>query len=220
MKMKSNQSFENCFNELQNRNDSFIDLTRPLDDSLEIYSSEGYSDPELEIKTWCSYMEKGFRVSRIMMGTQTGTHIDAPAHFIEGGAFVNNLQTSDLMGRYYYIDAATGRFDKDTVSGFRDEPFLFIRGGRGATELTEKFFMLLLDLSAKIWITAGEFTIKEKPGFYFNRKLAEKGKFLVEDIDMNAAETVTGNGYAFALPLKLMDTPGAPCRLIVLPDKQ
>ncbi len=58
-----------------------IDLTRKLDESLSIYSGGGYSDPPLLVESWCAIEEQGFKVSRLSMGTQTGTHIDAPAHF-------------------------------------------------------------------------------------------------------------------------------------------
>ena len=58
-----------------------IDLTRKLDESLSIYSGGGYSDPPLQVEAWCTIAEQGFKVSRLSMGTQTGTHIDAPAHF-------------------------------------------------------------------------------------------------------------------------------------------
>ncbi len=217
--MQTSSLFDHLSDELKNRKHSFIDLTKPLDNTLETYSSQEYSDPELEVKTWCSYMERGFRVSRIKMGSQTGTHIDAPAHFIEGGEFMERLRPDELMGRYYYIDAAAIIPGDGIFTGYNGEQFIFISGSIPVTELPEGIFMQLLELPAKIWIAAGEFTIKGRPEFFFNRSLAEKGKFLVENLDLNAVRSVTGNGYAFALPLKLMDTPGAPCRLIVLPDQ-
>jgi len=91
VKMKGKPSLDH----LRNENAS-VDLTKPLVITPEINSPGEYNDPELKNKTWCSYMEKGFRVSRIIMDTQTGTHIDAPAHFSEGETHADKLQPDKL----------------------------------------------------------------------------------------------------------------------------
>lgn len=212
--MKGKRSPDDYFDELKNEDRSFLELTKTSDDY-----QENYSDPEKEAKTWCSYMERGFRASRILAGTDTATRINSPAHFPGGGTSIEALQPDELAGRYYFIDADAGALNQDMIAAYKDEPFLFIRGEHSVTELPEDLFMLLLELHAKIWIAAGEFIIKGEPGFFFKKKLAEKGKFLVENLEMDAARSVTGNGYASALPLGLMKTPGAPCRLFVLPDR-
>lgn len=41
--------------------------------------------------------------SRITLGVHTGTHIDAPYHFIEGGNAVENLSIDLLTGRAYVL---------------------------------------------------------------------------------------------------------------------
>ncbi|MEJ2510793.1 MAG: cyclase family protein [Anaerolineales bacterium] len=40
-------------------------------------------------------------VSRIHMGVHTGTHVDAPYHFIDGGKTVDMLDVAILTGRAY-----------------------------------------------------------------------------------------------------------------------
>ena len=46
------------------------DLTRPLNAATPIYAGEGYRDPPLEVETWCSVAQQGFRVSRLALGTR------------------------------------------------------------------------------------------------------------------------------------------------------
>ena len=58
-----------------------LDLSKPLDSAIEIYSDGSYRDPPFEVSEWCSVESQGYRVSAVRLGTQTGTHIDAPAHF-------------------------------------------------------------------------------------------------------------------------------------------
>ena len=217
--MKDKTSLENSFNKFIEKNSSFIDLTKPLDNSLEIYSSDDYSDPELEIKTWCSYMERGFHVSRILMGTQTGTHIDAPAHFVDGGAQMESLMTGDLAGRYYFINTVDAASYKKIAEDYTGEPFIFLKGNTDTVELQEELFNCLLELVAKIWVAAGNFTVIGKDKFHFNRVIALKGKFLVEDLDPVKSLSITRSGCIFAMPLKLMQTSGAPCRVIAVEDR-
>ena len=215
--MKVESLSENYFGELKNENNSIIDLTALIENTGEISSPDEYINPA---KTWCSYMEREFRATRIMTGTKTGTHITAPANFTDGGLSINTLLPCDLKGKYFYIDADAGSLNRDMTREHRVEPFLFIRGCDPATELTEEFFKHLLDLPAKLWIAAGEFIIKGKPDLYFNQEIAREGKFLVEDINMNTARSVRGSGYAFVQPLKPMESSVSPCRLIVLINKQ
>ena len=81
-----------------------LGLTKVLDEDLAIYTSGSYSDPPLQIETCCTVQQQGFTVSRLSMGTQTGTHIDAPAHFALDGATLEALPVQALIGRYLWVD--------------------------------------------------------------------------------------------------------------------
>jgi arylformamidase len=71
------------------------DITVPIRAGMPVY--EG--DPALNIEAWSS-MEKGdsANVSFLHFGAHTGTHVDAPAHFIEGGAKIDSLPMESLIG--------------------------------------------------------------------------------------------------------------------------
>jgi len=43
--------------------------------------------------------EEQYRMTRLALSTHTGTHVDAPAHFIAGGDSVDKLSLDILMGR-------------------------------------------------------------------------------------------------------------------------
>ena len=46
----------------------------------------------------------GSYVSRLTVGSHTGTHLDAPVHFIEGGATVSDIDLSSLVGPAIVVD--------------------------------------------------------------------------------------------------------------------
>ncbi len=196
-----------------------IDLTRVLDQSLEIYRDGSYSDPPLVVETWSTIEELGFSVCRIMLGTQTGTHIDAPAHFVEGGSTLDQLQTDKLIGSYFYIDldllaAAPG--PEELFKLYNDEQILFLASRREQVVLSDSIFQALCSIPASLWVLSGSVKIIDRDPFYFHRAIAERGIYLAEDLDQSAAEKVKPGGELFALPLRLSGTSGSPCRIVVI----
>jgi arylformamidase len=56
-------------------------------------------DPGIEIKGWKSLADgDSANVSLLYMGAHSGTHVDAPAHFIEGAGPVESLSLEALIG--------------------------------------------------------------------------------------------------------------------------
>ncbi len=64
-------------------------------------------DPEIEIRTWKDLANgDAANVSLIQFGLHSGTHVDAPAHFIEGGAKVEALPLNSLIGEAEVVEVA------------------------------------------------------------------------------------------------------------------
>ncbi|HLZ19740.1 MAG TPA: cyclase family protein, partial [Smithellaceae bacterium] len=113
-----------------------IDLTKPLDSTFIPFSSGEYTDPPLEISEWGAISNEGFRVSRLSMGTQTGTHIDAPAHFVEGGAMLETLSPDQLFGSFFLVDLPDRSSSTDVANRFaayRQEQIIFLRTSGNST---------------------------------------------------------------------------------------
>jgi kynurenine formamidase len=187
-----------------------IDLTKKLDEGLYIYSDGTYFDPPLLIEDWCSVPSQGYKVSRVELGTQCGTHIDAPSHFVEGGADLDALPVEALMGKYFLLDLDAGVSKLD----YCDEPILFLKSSADV-EISEEFFNSLLALPCRVWVIVYDVSISGRNIFHFNRTFAEADKYLVENVDELAAARVRSGGEIFALPLNLVSTSGAPCRVVV-----
>lgn len=196
-----------------------LDLTKPIDAAIEIYATATYSDPPFECREWCSVNDQGFRVSELRLGTQTGTHIDAPAHFDAHGATLEALSPVHLIGRYFLLDLpAYGTIETVTTlcSSIADEGILFIRTPLQTSScLTLDALIYLLQLAPPLWVVDGSVTIADAPEFTFYQQLAKAGKYWVEDLDRPTAQKIHPNGEIFALPLALVGTSGAPCRVLV-----
>ena len=64
-----------------------VDLSHPVEDGMPVYPG----DPEARISPATTIGEHGYNVLHVAMGSQTGTHVDAPYHFLADGARIDQL---------------------------------------------------------------------------------------------------------------------------------
>lgn len=76
--------------------EEIIDLTLEVKEGMLTFPAHWH--PKVEIKRLGSIGAEGRQTHRIVLGTHTGTHIDAPAHFIRNGRCINELSLMDLIG--------------------------------------------------------------------------------------------------------------------------
>src|SRR6202158_3368510 len=77
------------------------DVTVPIRAGMPIY--EG--DPSVDIASW-STLAKGnsANVSVLHFGAHTGTHVDAPAHFIPGAPELQSMSLEILIGEAHVVE--------------------------------------------------------------------------------------------------------------------
>lgn len=119
-----------------------IDLSHPIRSGMPVYPG----DPEVRIEDALTYSEHGASVSRVHLGSHTGTHIDAPAHTVPGGRTMADIALDELVG-----DAVVLRADAsaEAAYGMRDLTF---DGGPAPDELPR---IVLIDTgwAAKFYTT-------------------------------------------------------------------
>jgi len=77
------------------------DVTVPVSNELPTWPN----DPAVEISDFSSLSAGDpANVSMLNLGAHTGTHVDAPAHFIEGAAKVESLSLDALIGEAVVIE--------------------------------------------------------------------------------------------------------------------
>lgn len=71
------------------------DITVPIRAGMPVY--EG--DPGVKVEAWSAFAKgDSSNVSMLNFGAHTGTHVDAPAHFIEGANTIDKLPLETLIG--------------------------------------------------------------------------------------------------------------------------
>jgi kynurenine formamidase len=78
-----------------------VDLSIPIDATTPFYPG----DPEPRVCVATTIARDGFNVSRLELGSHSGTHCDAPRHFLEDGLALDELPLERFVGAGAVIDA-------------------------------------------------------------------------------------------------------------------
>lgn len=186
-----------------------------------------------------------FRVQHITMQAGVGTHIDAPAHCVEGGKSVAELDLNDLIAPGVVIDVshkatADYKVGIDDVVNFearygqiKARSFVIIHTGWGKYwQKPEKYhnnynFPFLAQETAELLLARkvvglGIDTLSpDRPdtGYPVHKIFLEAGKYLIENV-ANAEKLPSVGSYILALPLKILQGTEAPLRLVALINKE
>ncbi len=206
------------------------DVTVPVSNELPTWPS----DPAVEITDWRSLSAgDGANVSMLNFGAHTGTHVDAPAHFIEGAAKVESLSLDALIGEALVIElpeAARVIDDKFVrkayVSG--TERVLFkTRNSAYWSEADPQFHtdFTYLDLAAAEWLAAqgiklvgiDYLSIEKYASARHETHLALLSRGVVILEGLNLSGIVAGKYELICLPLRLRSNKGdgAPARVVL-----
>jgi arylformamidase len=77
-----------------------FDISLPISPAMPVWPG----DPSPILEPVTTMEDHGVRVSRLVLGTHTGTHLDAPSHFIPRGRSIDQLDLEALVGPCYVLD--------------------------------------------------------------------------------------------------------------------
>jgi kynurenine formamidase len=77
-----------------------VDLSHPLLDGMPVYPG----DPVARIGPATTIDEHGYNVLHVSIGSQTGTHVDAPFHFLADGARIDELPLQLFLAPAVIVD--------------------------------------------------------------------------------------------------------------------
>ena len=206
----------------------WVELSVPITERLPVWPG----DPPLRNGRTAS-LEKGdpANVTELRMSAHTGTHVDAPVHFLPGGRCVHELDLAALMGpaRVLHLDDAPEvRARSLEEAGLRagERVLLRTRNSRSAwweEPFREDFIGLSLDAaralaSARVacvgvdYLSVGGF---HADGAAIHRTLLEAGVVVIEGLALGALEA--GEVELVCLPLRLVGADGSPVRALARP---
>jgi arylformamidase len=161
-------------------------------------------------------------VSRLEFGVHTGTHVDAPLHFLEDAAATEALPLDSLVGRVHVIAA-----EELTASELRTldlpERIVFKTSNSelwARSEFSHDFLSLdsaaaqvLLDNGVRL-VAIDYLSIGDE---HAHRALLAAGVVVIEGLDLRGVEP--GEYELVCAPLKLVGSDGAPARVLLIQNE-
>jgi arylformamidase len=114
---------------------TIVDVSVPIQDAMTVYRG----NPPVRIRAAMTLAKDGVNLSELCLDSHTGTHVDAPSHFIKGGKGIDRLDLRRFIGTAWVADL--GR----VVGGIGAEHLRRARIPRGSRRI------LLRTSNSRLW---------------------------------------------------------------------
>jgi len=199
-----------------------IDISLPVQTGMVTWPG----DPGVEVERLLD-MARGnaINLSRLACGCHTGTHVDAPLHFINGGASLDRIPLETLVGPCRVVRVADGSIQPEHLSGLEGVRRVLFRTdnsdhwgtGEGfrpdfaylSPEAAEALAGMEVALVGVDYLSVDKF----KGGGAAHRALLGRGMVALEGLNLAGVEA--GDYELICLPLRLIGVEGAPARALL-----
>lgn len=203
------------------------DVSLPIHNKMLVWPG----DLRVIIKTTATVAKDGVGDSNFSFGSHTGTHIDAPKHFVAGGSSVDTISLEKLIGECYVVDL-TGIDHKEILPS--DFAHVTIKKGSRILFKTGNYKFLhqntFPDSYISLSLEAAQFLVekdvylvgidflgiekRKNPGHPVHTTLLAAGIVNVEGLDLS--KVPAGKYQLLCLPIKVKDCDGAPARVVLI----
>jgi len=208
-----------------------IDLTLTVSDKIPTFP--GSSQPSFI--PWENVKEDGYNLELLFLSTHTGTHMDAPYHFLEKGAKIHEISLKKLVSEAVLIQCrkkSGGSITKTDIQKFEKkhgkiEDFssvIFYTGWQ--KNLQKKYYFtknpglsvsVARYLASKkinlVGIDSPSIDLGKDSKFSVHQIFAKKGMLIVENL-ASLEKIKSSKFHLVVLPLKLKNATGSPVRAI------
>lgn len=203
----------------------FFDISWPITNDMTTYKNKS----DIAIKSTKQFEIDNVRETQLCMGSHTGTHIDAPAHFLRDGVFIDQIALDALCGACIVLDC-THITDAITVDDLHD--YTIPRGARVLLKTPNSTLpstapfkpdFTYLRFCAAQYLVAREVRAvgidylgieRNQPGHETHVELLSAGIPIIEGLRL--ADVRPGNYELLCLPLNLRGLDAAPARAILV----
>jgi kynurenine formamidase len=208
-----------------------IDLTLTVSDEIPTFPGS----PQPSFIPWENVKEDGYNLELLFLSTHTGTHMDAPYHFLEKGAKIHEISLKKLVSEAVLIKSKKNggesitkidiqKFEKKhgKITGFSS--VIFYTGWQ--RNLQKKYYFTKnpgLSVSAAKYLASKKINLVgiDSPSidlgtdskFSVHQIFAKKGILIVENL-ANLEKIKSPKFHLVVLPLKLKNATGSPVRAI------
>ena len=206
-----------------------IDISLPISCTMPLWPG----DPRPQLTPVSTLDVDGVQVSQVLLGTHTGTHLDAPRHFISGGHTVDQLDLHTLVGECRVVEVinAAGPLSWTDLQDLTLRPgerlLLKTRNSQQPSGSTFSADFVALDASAAdylcdqgvrvVGIDGPSIDAWDAKDFPSHKRLLGANILIVENLVLR--HVVPGKYTLIAVPLNLIGADGCPIRAVLVPGQ-
>ena len=208
-----------------------LDLTLTVSDKIPTFPGS----PQPSFIPWENVKEDGYNLELLFLSTHTGTHMDAPYHFLEKGAKIHEISLKKLVLETALIQCRKNggesitktdiqKFEKKHGKIVSFSSVIFYTGWQ--RNLQKKYYFTKnpgLSVSAAKYLASKKISLVgvDSPSidlgkdskFSVHQIFAKKGMLIVENL-ANLEKIKSSKFHLVVLPLKLKNATGSPVRAI------
>jgi arylformamidase len=169
-----------------------------------------------------------YRITGMSLSAHTGTHVDAPCHFLQGGAGVDGLELKTLVGPARVVrlndvkqigPVEIARLPLEGVERLLIDTCGSTLTGDGEFDtsfisLTSEGAHALVGRGVRlVGIDSLSVDLFDAPGHPAHRALMAAGVVIIEGLNLSGVPV--GDYELLCLPLKMVDSDGAPARVVL-----
>ena len=212
-----------------------IDLTLTVSDKIPTFPGS----PQPNFIPWENIKEDGYNLEVLFLSSHTGTHMDAPHHFLEKGAKIHEISLKKLVSEAALIQCRKNggqsitktdiqKFEKNHRKIENFSSVIFYTDWQ--KNLQKKYYFTKnpgLSVSAAKYLTSKKISLVgidspsidlgKDPKFSVHQIFAKKGILIVENL-ANLDKIKLPTFHLVVLPLKLKNATGSPVRAIAFID--
>ena len=195
-------------------------------------------DPSPSFEKYSTIQKDGVNLTRLAMGSHTGTHLDAPRHFISDGIAIDQIRPEKLIGEAYVADLSekpigsgitSQDLERDLERKVVNDDIVIVYTGcsehwgdaavtRGYTYLTGDAADYLVSKKVRAvgidFLSVERFNAREPVA---HKTLLGNGIFIIESLSKALKQFAGKRILIICMPIKLQGGDGAPARVVAVP---
>jgi len=217
--------------------EKIVDLSHSLENDMPVYPG----DTRTLLEPTSTIPKDGLNLTKVIMSSHAGTHVDSPSHFVEKGLTIDQIPARKFAGEAVVIDASS-----TPIGSAVNIDSLHLGTAYNKVEIGEDDFVLFYTGSSELWgnpivekkytflsealvkklvknrvraVGIDSFSVDSFDSITFpvHKELLSNGPFIIESLANPLKQFLGKRIFLICPPLKLASKDGAPCRCLAVP---
>jgi len=201
------------------------DISMEIKENMVIWKNKDNKKPKIEITS--TTRTGNANESRFHLDAHTGTHVDAPFHFLQNGKKIDRVSVEKFLGECIVIGLTNikkrGIEKKDLIkSKIRKEDIVLLKTSNEYKKVFDFNFVYLAESGAKFLASKKIMGVgidalgieRAQPDHNTHKTLLSKGITIFEGLELSKIKP--GRYFFIGLPLKIKDGDASPVRAVLV----